>query len=103
VLHFNQMGNTLTIRLPEDLTDWLEKTARQSGVSRAAIIRSELEKARKQADKPWMRLAGSVKMHKGLSRSIEDQRDIADALASRKEARRKGTKSLAQLRAALSK
>ena len=36
-----------------------------------------------------------------LLQSIEDRHDIAAALASRKEAQKKGTKSLAQLRAEL--
>jgi prevent-host-death family protein len=36
-----------------------------------------------------------------LLQSLEDQLDIADALAARKEARKKGTKSLTKLRAEL--
>jgi prevent-host-death family protein len=36
-----------------------------------------------------------------LLRKIEDNADIADALAARKEARKKGTKSFDQLRAEL--
>jgi hypothetical protein len=68
------MGNTLTIRLPEDLAQWLEETSRKSGVARGQIVRQELERARKQAAKPWMRLAGDLKdgprdlsMRKGFS------------------------------------
>ncbi|HEY6291045.1 MAG TPA: type II toxin-antitoxin system Phd/YefM family antitoxin [Terriglobia bacterium] len=36
-----------------------------------------------------------------LLQAIEEKRDISDALAARKEARRKGTKSLSKLRAEL--
>ena len=36
-----------------------------------------------------------------LLQSLEDKLDIADALAARKEARKKGAKSLAELRAEL--
>jgi hypothetical protein len=68
------MGNTLTIRLPEDLAQWLEETSRKSGMARGQIVRRELERARKQAAKPWMRLAGDLKdgprdlsMRKGFS------------------------------------
>jgi predicted transcriptional regulator len=68
------MGNTLTIRLPEDLAEWLEETSRKSGHSRGAIVRQELERARRNTQKPWMRLAGDLKdgprdlsMRKGFS------------------------------------
>jgi predicted transcriptional regulator len=69
------MGNTLTVRLPEDLAHWLDETARQSGLPRSAVVRNELERARKQAQKPWMHLVGALKdgppdlsMRKGFSR-----------------------------------
>ena len=60
VLHFLQMRNTLTVRLPDDLSQWLEEAARKSGVSRGMIIRTELEKARESGARPFMRLAGAV-------------------------------------------
>ena len=76
MLHLKRMGNTFTVRLPEDLALWLEETSRKSGLTRGGIVRRELERARQQADKPWMRLAGSIKggpsdvsMRKGFSRS----------------------------------
>lgn len=69
------MGNTLSVRLPQDLADWLDETSRKSGLSRGLIVRRELERARKAMDKPWMRLAGDIKnkppdlsMRKGFSR-----------------------------------
>ena len=74
VLHFGQMSNTLTVRLPEDLAEWLGEVSRKSGLARGQIVRRELERARKQAAKPWMRLAGSIQggpadvsMRKGFS------------------------------------
>jgi predicted transcriptional regulator len=54
------MSNTLTVRLPEDLADWLDETAQESGISRGAIIRMELERARKSSEKPFLRLAGTI-------------------------------------------
>ena len=54
------MRNTLTIRLPDDLSEWLEETARRSGVSRGMIVRTELEKAKDSGVRPFMRLAGSI-------------------------------------------
>ncbi|MCZ2148889.1 MAG: ribbon-helix-helix domain-containing protein [Bryobacterales bacterium] len=54
------MRNTITVRLPEDLAEWLESTAAKTGVSQSRIIRDQLEKARKVEDRPFLRLAGRV-------------------------------------------
>jgi predicted transcriptional regulator len=68
------MSNTLTVRLPEDLAEWLDQTAQRSGVPRSRIVRTELEKARKSAKQPFLRLAGIVdgprdlSMRKGFSK-----------------------------------
>lgn len=74
VLHFEQMGNTITVRLPEDLAEWLELAARKSGVPKGRIVREELARARNSADRPFLRWAGAVagptdlSMRKGFSR-----------------------------------
>lgn len=60
VLHLYRMGNTLTIRLPEDLADWLEEASRNSGVPKGSIVKKELERARNESSRPFMRLAGKV-------------------------------------------
>jgi predicted transcriptional regulator len=54
------MGTTLTIRLPEDLAQWLEESARKSGIPRGRIVKRELERARKESSRPFMRLAGKI-------------------------------------------
>lgn len=54
------MSNTLTIRIPNDLAQWLDETARKAGVPKGRIVREELEKARKSEGRPFMRLAGMV-------------------------------------------
>jgi predicted DNA-binding protein len=62
------MGQTLTVRLPKELSDWLEQTAQKTGVSQGRIVREQLEKARANAaDQSFMRLAGVVRGPKGLS------------------------------------
>ncbi len=62
------MGNTITIRLPEELADWLEEEASKTGVSQGRIIREELERAKANAsNQPFMRLAGAVRGPKNLS------------------------------------
>jgi Arc/MetJ-type ribon-helix-helix transcriptional regulator len=40
------MSNTITVRLPDDLADWLRKTAKKHSVSASEIVREQLQKAR---------------------------------------------------------
>jgi predicted DNA-binding protein len=69
------MGNTLTIRLTEELEQWLRETSRKTGVPVGRIVREQLEKARAHVDdQPFMKHAGSISgpsdlsSRKGLSR-----------------------------------
>jgi predicted transcriptional regulator len=69
------MSNTLTVRLPGDLAEWLDDTSRKSGLSRSLIARRELERARQTSAKPWAHLVGALKngpsdlsMRRGFSR-----------------------------------
>ena len=62
------MSHTLTVRLTQELADWLEQTAHKTGVSQGKIVRDQLEKARANAaNQTFMRLAGSVRGSKDLS------------------------------------
>jgi predicted transcriptional regulator len=61
------MSNTLTVRLPDDLAQWLEETARKSGIPRGRIVKMELERAQKESGRPFMRLAGVVEGPPDLS------------------------------------
>jgi hypothetical protein len=54
------MSSTLTVRLPDDLVQWLEKTSREAGIPKGRLIRMELERARQATDKPFLRLAGLI-------------------------------------------
>jgi predicted transcriptional regulator len=67
VLQFKQMSNTITVRLPVDLAEWLTQTARKTGLPRGRIIREELEKARNSEARPFLRLAGAIAGPKDLS------------------------------------
>ena len=67
VLHLEQMSNTITIRLPDDLAEWLDDAARRAGVSKGRLVREELEKARNCADRPFLSLAGAVAGPRDLS------------------------------------
>ena len=60
MLHSEQMSNTITVRLPEDLAEWLNDAARRTGVPKGRIIREQLEKARISPKRPFLRLAGAV-------------------------------------------
>jgi hypothetical protein len=61
------MGNTITVRLPDELAQWLEQSSRRAGVSKGQIIRNELEKARDSNGRPFLRLAGAGKGPRNLS------------------------------------
>lgn len=62
------MSNTVTVRLPPDLANWLAAAARRRGVPRGRIIKDQLEQARKNAShQAFMKLAGMVRGPKNLS------------------------------------
>jgi predicted DNA-binding protein len=54
------MRRTNSVRLPEDLAEWLQLAAVRTGRSQGTIIREQLEKARGEDERPFMRLAGRV-------------------------------------------
>ena len=67
MLHFEQMSNTITVRLPEDLAEWLDAASRKAGVPRGRIVRDQLELARRREKQPFLRLAGSIEGPRDLS------------------------------------
>ncbi len=67
VLQFERMSNTITVRLPEDLAEWLDSASRKAGVPRGRIVRDQLQLARKREKQPFLRLAGSVEGPRNLS------------------------------------
>lgn len=72
VLQFCQMSNTITVRLPEDLADWLAEVSRQTGMPVGRIVREQLQRAKNEQDaRPYMRLAGKIK---GLPRDLSTRK-----------------------------
>ena len=75
VLQFEQMSNTITVRLPDDLAEWLDSASQNAGVPRGRIVRDQLQLARMREKRPFLRLAGSVdgapdlSARKGFSRA----------------------------------
>jgi hypothetical protein len=70
------MGHTITVRLGQELAEWLEESARRAGVPQGRIVRDQLEKARAAGQRQaFLRLAGTVRgprdlsSRKGFSRS----------------------------------
>ncbi len=62
------MSNAITVRLPEDLAEWLADLSRRTGLPVSRIVREQLERARgEQHEKPYMKLAGKIK---GLPRDL---------------------------------
>ena len=77
VLQYSHMSHTLTIRLTDELLDWLRETSRRTGIPVGRLIREQLETARAKAGKQrFLRHAGAiaggpsnVSSRKGFSRS----------------------------------
>lgn len=64
-----QMRTTLSIRLPDELDQWLEEESRRTGLPKGVIVRQHLEASRtRKACQPFLDLAGSVEGKPGLSR-----------------------------------
>lgn len=70
------MSHTLTIRLTEDLLSWLRETSRKTGVPMGRLVREQIESAKSQGGKRFLRHAGAIKggpkdvsSRKGFSRS----------------------------------
>jgi len=62
------MSNTITVRLPEQLAQWLSEVARKTGVPVGRIVREQLQRARTEQDqRPYMRLAGKINGPRNLS------------------------------------
>ncbi|MFI5088219.1 MAG: ribbon-helix-helix domain-containing protein [Terriglobales bacterium] len=62
------MSNAITVRLPDDLAEWLAEVARETGVPVGRIVREQLQRARNEQDpRPYMRLAGKIKGPRDLS------------------------------------
>lgn len=63
------MSNTITLRLPPDLIEWLDEESRITGLPKGRIVREQLEQMRtKKARQPFLDLAGSVDGATELSR-----------------------------------
>ena len=58
------MSHTLTVRVPDELANWVEAVAKRMGLSQGAIVREQLEKARQETahNRQFMRLAGTVNL-----------------------------------------
>lgn len=55
------MSNTLTIRLSEELSRWLDEEARATGLPKGRIVRQQLERLRTaKVRQPFLDLAGRV-------------------------------------------
>lgn len=56
-----QMGNTITIRLPEELSAWLRSISRKTGVPVGRLVREQIERAKRETgNKSFMRFSGSI-------------------------------------------
>jgi hypothetical protein len=70
------MSLTLTIRLTEELRDWLKETSHRTGLPVGRLVREQLESAKSGGKQRFMRHAGAIKggptdvsSRKGFSRA----------------------------------
>lgn len=69
------MGNTLTVRLPEELQKRLREKSRRTGLPIGRIVRESLENTLDKNEPAWMKYAGTftgprnLSSRKGYSRS----------------------------------
>ena len=69
------MSHTITIRLTRDLADWLEDTAKRTGVPQGKLVRDHLEKAKASTgNRPYMRRAGKLR---GLPRDLSKRKGFS--------------------------
>jgi len=55
------MGHTLTIRLTQELLNWLKETSRRTGIPVGRIVRDQLENARTNGGKQrFLRHLGAI-------------------------------------------
>jgi Ribbon-helix-helix domain len=54
------MSHTLTIRLTEELLNWLKEVSRRTGMPVGRIIRQQLETAKKGGKQRFLRHAGAI-------------------------------------------
>jgi hypothetical protein len=62
------MGHTLTIRLTDELLNWLKETSRITGIPMGRLIRDQLEVAKENSGKQrFLRHLGAIKGPPDLS------------------------------------
>jgi predicted DNA-binding protein len=62
------MSRTFTIRLTPELAEWLDETARQTGVPAGRIVRQQLERTKAEAgNQAFLRHAGKISGPRDLS------------------------------------
>jgi len=61
------VSHTLTIRLTEEILEWLKDTAKRTGVPVGRIIRQHLEQAKTGSKQRFMRHAGIISGPSDLS------------------------------------
>lgn len=70
-----RMSNSISIRLPAELDQWLEEESRKTGLPKGRIVRQHLEASRtRKSRQPFLDLAGSIEGKPALSRKRGFQR-----------------------------
>ena len=77
------MGNTITVRLPAELADWLRDTARKTGVPQGRIVREQLETNLSQEITPTKNQQLSQRQERNQDREPVRNRDSIQQLPPR--------------------
>lgn len=62
------MRKTITVRLPDELADWLARTAKETGIPQGRIVRQQLEQAQVIEQQGFLQLAGKISGPRDLSK-----------------------------------
>jgi Ribbon-helix-helix domain len=55
------MSHTITIRITEELSSWLKRISRKTGMPVGRLVREQLERAKRETgSKSFMRFSGSI-------------------------------------------
>jgi hypothetical protein len=72
------MSTTLSIRLPEDLAEWLRAQSERTGIAQGQIVREELERARTSSSESEPRLLRHAGVFRGGDRGASMRKGFSD-------------------------
>ncbi|HXR96868.1 MAG TPA: ribbon-helix-helix domain-containing protein [Terriglobales bacterium] len=72
------MSTTLSIRLPEELAEWLRAQSRRTGIAQGQIVREELARARASSSESEPRLLRHAGVFRGGDRDVSVRKGFSE-------------------------